>query len=42
MLDARIMLGNDMWLHFMQNWNPESRYYGLFIGDDERAILEHL
>jgi len=41
MLDARIKLGNDMWLHFMQNWNPESRYYEM-LDDDETAILEHL
>lgn len=24
-LDARILLGNDCWLHVVQNWNPESR-----------------
>jgi hypothetical protein len=42
MLDARIMLGNDVWLHFMQNWNPESRYYGMLEEADDTAILEHL
>ena len=25
--DARILLGNDCWLHMVQNWNPESRVY---------------
>ena len=25
--DARILLGNDCWLHLVQNWNPESRVY---------------
>ena len=25
--DARILLGNDCWLHVVQNWNPESRVY---------------
>jgi 4-hydroxyphenylpyruvate dioxygenase-like putative hemolysin len=24
-LDARILLGNDCWLHVVQNWNPEAR-----------------
>ena len=24
-LDARILLGNECWLHLVQNWNPESR-----------------
>jgi 4-hydroxyphenylpyruvate dioxygenase-like putative hemolysin len=23
--DARILLGNECWLHLVQNWNPESR-----------------
>jgi methylmalonyl-CoA/ethylmalonyl-CoA epimerase len=26
-LDARILLGNECWLHLVQNWNPESRVY---------------
>jgi hypothetical protein len=42
MLDARVVLGNDVWLHFMQNWNPESRYYDMLENGDETAILEHL
>jgi hypothetical protein len=25
--DARILLGNECWLHLVQNWNPESRVY---------------
>ena len=41
MLDARVILGNDMWLHLMQNWNPESRYYGM-LEEGEKARLEHL
>ncbi len=24
-LDSRVLLGNDCWLHLVQNWNPESR-----------------
>ncbi len=24
-LDARILLGNECWLHLVENWNPESR-----------------
>ena len=24
-LDARILLGNECWLHLVQNWNPQSR-----------------
>ncbi len=24
-LDARILLGNECWLHLVQNWNPETR-----------------
>ncbi len=26
-LDARILVGNECWLHLVQNWNPESRVY---------------
>jgi methylmalonyl-CoA/ethylmalonyl-CoA epimerase len=26
-LDSRILLGNECWLHAVQNWNPESRVY---------------
>jgi methylmalonyl-CoA/ethylmalonyl-CoA epimerase len=25
--DARILLGNECWLHMVQNWNPESRVF---------------
>ncbi len=25
--DSRIVLGNDCWLHLVQNWNPEARVY---------------
>ncbi len=25
--DARVLLGNDCWLHFVYNWNPDSRVY---------------
>ena len=42
MLDARIMLGNDCWIHLMQNWNPESRYYDMLEKAGKTAILEHL
>ncbi|NLE76222.1 MAG: hypothetical protein GX605_05665 [Chloroflexi bacterium] len=42
MLDARIMLGNDMWLHFMQNWNPNSRYYDMLEKEGKDAIIDHL
>ena len=24
-LDARILIGNECWLHLVENWNPESR-----------------
>jgi 4-hydroxyphenylpyruvate dioxygenase-like putative hemolysin len=26
-LDARILLGNECWLHLVQNWNPDSRVH---------------
>jgi len=42
MLDARIMLGNDMWLHLMQNWNPESRYFDMLEKEGKTAIIDHL
>lgn len=39
-LDARILLGNDCWLHLVQNWNPESRVYQFH--DKFGPGLEHL
>jgi methylmalonyl-CoA/ethylmalonyl-CoA epimerase len=38
--DARILLGNECWLHVVQNWNPESRVYQFLEGKGEG--LEHL
>ncbi len=52
--DARILLGNECWLHLVQNWNPESRVHrflqergeGLehiaIETDDIRSDVEHL
>jgi len=42
MLDARIMLGDDCWIHLMQNWNPESRYYKMLEKAGKTVLLEHL
>lgn len=42
MIDARIMLGNDCWIHLMQNWNPESRYCDMLEKAGKTAILDHL
>ena len=39
-LDARILLGNECWLHLVQNWNPESRVY-CFLQDKGEG-LEHI
>ncbi len=39
-LDARILLGNDCWLHVVQNWNPQSRVYQFLQTHDEG--LEHI
>ena len=39
-LDARILLGNECWLHLVQNWNPESRVYGFLAEKGEG--LEHI
>lgn len=39
-LDARILLGNECWLHLVQNWNPESRVYRFL--EDHGEGLEHI
>jgi methylmalonyl-CoA epimerase len=39
-LDARIMIPNGIWLHFVQNWNPESRVNKFLQKHGEN--LEHL
>jgi 4-hydroxyphenylpyruvate dioxygenase-like putative hemolysin len=38
--DARILLGNDCWLHVVQNWNPESRVNRFHAAHGE--ALEHI
>lgn len=38
--DARILLGNECWLHLVQNWNPESRVYQFHR--ENRQLLEHI
>lgn len=38
--DARILLGNQCWLHLVQNWNPESRVYQFLQTRGEG--LEHI
>ena len=38
--DSRILLGNDCWLHVVQNWNPEARVYQFLEGQGEG--LEHI
>jgi 4-hydroxyphenylpyruvate dioxygenase-like putative hemolysin len=39
-LDARILLGNECWLHVVQNWNPESRVNRFLNSHGEG--LEHI
>lgn len=39
-LDARVLLGNECWLHLVQNWNPESRVYKFH--EKYGQILEHI
>lgn len=39
-LDARILLGNECWLHLVQNWNPESRVNRFHAQYGQ--ILEHI
>ena len=39
-LDARILLGNECWLHLVQNWNPESRVYRFL--QEKGEGLEHI
>ena len=38
--DARILLGNECWLHIVQNWNPESRVNRFLKNQGEG--LEHI
>jgi methylmalonyl-CoA/ethylmalonyl-CoA epimerase len=38
--DARVLLGNDCWIHIVHNWNPESRVYQFLDESGER--LEHI
>ena len=38
--DARILLGNQCWLHLVQNWNPESRVYQ--FKEEHGEGLEHI
>jgi 4-hydroxyphenylpyruvate dioxygenase-like putative hemolysin len=38
--DARIILGNECWLHLVQNWNPESRVGRFLVSRGEG--LEHI
>ena len=38
--DARILLGNQCWLHLVQNWDPESRVHRFLEKHGEG--LEHL
>jgi methylmalonyl-CoA/ethylmalonyl-CoA epimerase len=38
--DARILLGNECWLHIVQNWNPEARVYQFVERHGEG--LEHI
>jgi len=38
--DARILLGNECWLHVVQNWNPESRVFKFLQKHGEG--LEHI
>ena len=38
--DARILLGNECWLHLVQNWNPESRV-SKFLAERGEG-LEHI
>ncbi len=39
-LDARILLGNECWLHLVQNWNPESRVHRFL--EEKGEGLEHI
>jgi methylmalonyl-CoA epimerase len=39
-LDARIMFGNECWLHLVQNWNPDSRVNRFLNSHGEG--LEHI
>lgn len=38
--DARILLGNECWLHLVHNWNPKSRVYQFLEQSGEG--LEHI
>jgi catechol 2,3-dioxygenase-like lactoylglutathione lyase family enzyme len=39
-LDARILLGNDCWLHLVQNWDPNARVYQFL--EQQGEGLEHI
>ena len=39
-LDARVLLGNECWLHLVQNWNPESRVFRFL--EEKGEGLEHI
>jgi methylmalonyl-CoA/ethylmalonyl-CoA epimerase len=38
--DSRILLGNECWLHVVQNWNPESRVFQFL--EERGEGLEHI
>jgi catechol 2,3-dioxygenase-like lactoylglutathione lyase family enzyme len=38
--DSRMLLGNDCWLHVVQNWNPEARVYQFL--EKHGQGLEHI
>lgn len=38
--DARILLGNECWLHVVQNWNPESRVHQFL--EEHGEGIEHI
>jgi methylmalonyl-CoA/ethylmalonyl-CoA epimerase len=38
--DARILLGNDCWLHLVENWDPQSRVRRFL--EDRGEGLEHI
>jgi methylmalonyl-CoA/ethylmalonyl-CoA epimerase len=38
--DARVLLGNDCWIHVVYNWNPQSRVFRFL--EDHGEGLEHI
>lgn len=38
--DARVLLGNDCWIHIVYNWNPQSRVFRFL--EDHGEGLEHI